>query len=244
MERARSNSGGQAVNFRVSLLEKLQRTKAWEPREARPPVHQTVVIFDWDDTLLCTTYLDPGRDYYYKGPKKNAQALHTNLRSIADLGKTLLQQSAELGKTFIVTNAVEGWVEDCIERYIPEMIPLLSDGTMEVISARSKYGHLYPNDVNRWKKEAFIEIKQRFNLDPNILTNIIALGDAEYEMEAAKDLSRQFAQVFTKTVKFQPQPTSDDLLKELTLVSQSFPKILNHAKNLKISLERRQAPRD
>merc|ERR1719316_145505 len=72
MERVNSSGGGK--NFRRSLLEKLTQTKAWQPREARPPAHQTVVIFDWDDTLLCTTYLDPGRDYYYKGPKKNAQA--------------------------------------------------------------------------------------------------------------------------------------------------------------------------
>lgn len=25
----------------------------------KPKTHQTVIIFDWDDTLLCTSYLDP-----------------------------------------------------------------------------------------------------------------------------------------------------------------------------------------
>jgi|ERR1712232_1529748 len=208
--------------------------KAWKPREERPPAHQTVTIFDWDDTLLCTTYLDPHRGHYYKGSKKSQEALDQNLRCIATMAKALLEQSAELGKTFIVTNAVEGWVEDCIQQYTPELRPLLNK--IEVISARSRYQHLYPHDVTMWKKEAFLEIKERFKMDPYTLTNIIALGDAEYEMEAAKDLSRQFEQVFTKTVKFQPQPTSDDLLKELTLVCQSFPKILNNAKNLKIIL--------
>lgn len=26
-------------------------------RKQRPPKHQTVIIFDWDDTLLCTSWL-------------------------------------------------------------------------------------------------------------------------------------------------------------------------------------------
>eukprot|EP00929_Paragymnodinium_shiwhaense_P112422 TRINITY_DN8067_c0_g1_i1.p1 TRINITY_DN8067_c0_g1~~TRINITY_DN8067_c0_g1_i1.p1 ORF type:complete len:268 (+),score=74.00 TRINITY_DN8067_c0_g1_i1:111-914(+) len=232
--------GAKAGNFRTSLLGKLEQTKAWQPRQERPPAHQTVTIFDWDDTLLCTTYLDPSRDFWYTGNRrKNVQAVHTNLRKIATLGKDMLEQSLTLGKTFIVTNAMEGWVEDCIERHVPELWPLM--GKVEVISARSKYEHLHPYDISMWKKEAFLEIKERFCMDPTILTNIIALGDAEYEMEAAKDLSKQFEEVFTKTVKFQPQPTADELLKQLDLVSKSFPKILNNAKNLKISLERRPA---
>merc|ERR1719171_1215296 len=44
-------------DFRVSFLRKLSYQKVWVPQAQRPPQHQTVVIFDWDDTLLPTSYL-------------------------------------------------------------------------------------------------------------------------------------------------------------------------------------------
>eukprot|EP01066_Platyproteum_vivax_P011814 Platyproteum_vivax@DN5351_c0_g1_i2.p1 len=45
-------------DFRVNYLRKLSYRGVWVPSAHRPPQHQTVTIFDWDDTLLCTTYLN------------------------------------------------------------------------------------------------------------------------------------------------------------------------------------------
>lgn len=43
---------------RVKYLGKLSYLKIWIPSVHRPPKHQTAIIFDWDDTLLCTTFLN------------------------------------------------------------------------------------------------------------------------------------------------------------------------------------------
>eukprot|EP01066_Platyproteum_vivax_P017821 Platyproteum_vivax@DN7439_c0_g1_i9.p1 len=45
-------------NFRIRYLRHLSKAGIWVPHMYRPPKHQTVIIFDWDDTLLCTTYLN------------------------------------------------------------------------------------------------------------------------------------------------------------------------------------------
>ena len=37
----------------------------------------------------------------------------------------LLEMSVDLGETFIITNAMEGWVEQCMEAYMPSLLPLL-----------------------------------------------------------------------------------------------------------------------
>lgn len=42
---------------RLKYLGKLSYLKIWVPSAYRPPKHQTAIIFDWDDTLLCTTFL-------------------------------------------------------------------------------------------------------------------------------------------------------------------------------------------
>ena len=44
-------------NFRASFMRKLENTKVWVPATKREPQHQTVIIFDWDDTLFPTSYL-------------------------------------------------------------------------------------------------------------------------------------------------------------------------------------------
>merc|ERR1719199_1570174 len=45
-------------NFRMAFLHRLSYEKVWVPPAKRMPQHQTVIIFDWDDTLLCTSYLN------------------------------------------------------------------------------------------------------------------------------------------------------------------------------------------
>ncbi|KAF4648641.1 hypothetical protein FOZ61_002388, partial [Perkinsus olseni] len=47
-----------ADDFRMQYLKKLSYTGVWVPQAQKPPQHQTVIIFDWDDTLLCTSYLN------------------------------------------------------------------------------------------------------------------------------------------------------------------------------------------
>ena len=66
------NCDGFALNYigsewRVKYLHTLAKTGVWVPVADKPKTHQTgnlilylVIIFDWDDTLLCTSYLTQG----------------------------------------------------------------------------------------------------------------------------------------------------------------------------------------
>lgn len=53
-----------------------------------------------------------------------------------------------------------------------------------MISARDSYEQNYPDDATRWKVEAFLELQRR--LPATQVTNLIALGDSEFEMTAAR----------------------------------------------------------
>lgn len=46
-------------NWRASMLSKLNKEQIWLSPANKPKNHQTVIIFDWDDTLLPTTFLIP-----------------------------------------------------------------------------------------------------------------------------------------------------------------------------------------
>lgn len=45
--------------IRTQFLSKLVYQRVWGHPAQRPRTHQTCVIFDWDDTLLCTSFLTP-----------------------------------------------------------------------------------------------------------------------------------------------------------------------------------------
>jgi hypothetical protein len=217
------------TDFRMSFLRKLSYENVWVPPAKRLPSHQTVIIFDWDDTLLCTSFLNR-----YEG-RPLSPAVQSNLEGIESNAKQLLELAMRLGHTYIITNAGEGWVEHSCAKWIPGLLPTLEK--IEIISARSRYESLYPNDVSMWKIHAFRDLQRR--LDLPIITNLNSMGDANYEMEATQMMGKEFSEALVKTIKLREHPSPEELLKELELVVKNFERIVMNARNLKIGLERK-----
>lgn len=216
-------------DFRVSFLRKLSYEKVWVPAAQRPPTHQTVIIFDWDDTLLCTSFLNMRQE------QQMPPVVERHVRGIEAAAIRLLELSLKLGHTFIITNAMNGWVEYSAAKYIPDILPLLQK--LRVISARGRYEAQYPGEVSKWKVAAFLEVQRQ--LDSQIITNLISLGDSNFEMDAVHIMGKEFSQALIKTIKFRENPSPEELLKQLELVSQKFERIVENARNLKIGLERK-----
>lgn len=108
-----------------------------------------------------------------------------------------------------MTNAAEGWVELSAKRFLPRVNEELKD--ILIISARTKYEKLYPKNYQKWKVEAFMETRK--DMDEQAMTNLIALGDNVFEIEAAYILGSQFQNAFIKTVKFRQSPSTNELIK-------------------------------
>lgn len=217
------------ANFRVDLLRKICDEKVWVPKKQRPSDHQSVLIFDWDDTLLCTSYLMQvqGRTV----PMAARQALLRIERAACKL----LEKAMTLGSTFIITNAEEGWVQESAALYMPSLTPILAK--VLVISARSNHQAECAGNIAEWKKRAFLQLGRQLPPDP--ITNLISVGDSNFELEAARLLGEQFELGFIKTVKLQERPTPEELLKELELLVAKFQSIVEKAANMRIRLEKK-----
>eukprot|EP00388_Colpodella_angusta_P003228 GDKJ01011467.1.p1 GENE.GDKJ01011467.1~~GDKJ01011467.1.p1 ORF type:complete len:386 (-),score=84.17 GDKJ01011467.1:258-1415(-) len=219
-------------DFRVNYLRKLSYLNVWVPNSRKPPSHQTVIIFDWDDTLLCTTYLN------VRGEDTVSTNLNRQLRNIEKIGSQLVELAIEHAgreNVFIITNAMKGWVEYSAKKYIPGILGTLEKVT--VISARGNYERDFPGQYHEWKVQAFLEVRRQLN--SQIVTNLISLGDSTIEMDAVHVMGREFSQALVKTIKFRETPSPDELTKQLDLVQQKFGRICLNARNLKIGLERR-----
>lgn len=71
-------------------------------------------------------------------------------------------------------------------RFLPRVLAELKHD-ITIISARTKFEKLYPQDYQEWKIRAFLEAKQ--TLDNDAITNLVAIGDNNIEIEAAYHLA-------------------------------------------------------
>jgi len=217
---------------RMKFLRRLSYEGVWLPRPQRPPSHQTLIIFDWDDTLLCTSFLrslELSDEGLVVSPRIMQQLQACELASAK-----LLQLALSLGQTFIITNAIENWVEASAECWAPSLVPLLQK--VRIVSARSKYEEEYPRLPGKWKAETFLEVRRK--LDSQVITNIISLGDSEYEMDATQAMGKEFEQASIKLIKFTESPCPEELLKQLELVIEEFERIVGKAQNVRVRLQR------
>ena len=218
---------------RESYISKLISMKIWNPG-MKPKYHNSLIIFDWDDTLLPTSFLTP------KGTFSEDIQLSSSdckkMQQIANYVYDILKESIEKGDVYIITNAGINWVQFSANLFYPNISELLKK--IKIISARGEYEKSFPGNLRQWKIQAFLNLLK--NVDNKLVTNIICIGDSLFEMEAGRILASNFKEAFIKTIKFREAPKLDELLKQLKLVEQQFGAIYSSIKNLTIRIERKK----
>ena len=220
-------------DIRKSYLAKLISKKVWNPNH-KEKKHNSIIIFDWDDTLLPTSFLSPGGTFNLDIKlSKNDREYFTKIEKEVS---NLLNSAIEKGEVFIITNADKGWVEFSAKKFYPSIIDILPK--IKIISAREEYGKIYPGDSGKWKIQTFLDLQKYINL--NLVTNLLCFGDSIIEIKAGRILASKFREAFIKTIKFKEAPKLDDLLKQLNLVNQQFNYIYSSIKNLTIKVEKKK----
>jgi len=236
--RADSSESGYSIEFpflrtndqvRSQYIDRLISLKVLKKEHVKP--HQTLIVFDWDDTLLPTTYL------CYIGLEKITPEIEKKLTLLDERASKLLAKAVRAGKVYIVTNAKDMWVETSSRKYLPLTHRVIVDGSITVVSAREEYEEMYPKDPKKWKAESFLDIGE--TLDAQVPTNVLCFGDSEIEIDAASNMTRIFKQVIVKTVKLKPCPKAEELIKELDVILQKFEQIYTTLRNLTIKLEKK-----
>ncbi|CAI2371739.1 unnamed protein product [Moneuplotes crassus] len=228
------STGAQSPDImRQKYLSKLTMEKVWLTPASKPKSHQSIIILDWDDTLLCTSYLTPkDSNIFSLGLLEDTKI---NLEKLEGKVYKILDTCINKAQVYIITNAKQGWVEFSCKTYIPKVEPLLDKVT--IISARSRYEKKFPQGVNEWKMHAFLDTKAK--LEKGAVTNIICIGDSQTEIEAGHKLYDEFPFARIKTIKLKPNPTLKDLNKELKALLLKLPLIIDKGINLSIKLDQK-----
>jgi len=209
------------------------------------PSPNTVIMFDWDDTLLASSFL-AAAGYRLDTVEAATPEVDAQLRALENCVCSLLTLALRYGHVNIVTNAETGWVQLSAQKFMPAVVPLLS--RVNVISARSTFESAHPEQPLKWKYFAFaLRLSAVFGTgapgaawgsasSESNSKNVVSFGDSHVEREAIRAITRGVSGCRTKSVKFAERPTPEQLRRQLELVTNCFHYIHNHDADLDLQL--------
>jgi len=198
-----------------------------------PTLDNTVIIFDWDDTLLASSFLS-SRGYRLETTLERTPDIDAQLKDLEQSVCAVLKLASSYGRVHIVTNAETGWVQLSAQKFIPAVVPLLDK--FKVVSARSTYESMFPDCPLKWKFYAFQEKLNKTFGDLKSEKNVISFGDSHVEREAVRAVTKGFTNTRTKSVKFAERPSMEQLRRQIELVTNCFHYIVQHDGDLDLQL--------
>jgi len=196
----------------------------------------TVIIFDWDDTLLASSFLH-SKGYRLDTNMPPCDEVDNGLKQLEQTVIGVLNQALQFGDVNIVTNAETGWVQLSAAKFMPGVVPLLSKCT--VVSARSTFESEFPDAPLKWKYQAMHErLNHHYtsNQTSDKSRHVISFGDSHVEREAVRQVTKVFDGVRCKSVKFAERPSMEQLRRQIELVSSCFQYIYTHDGDLDLML--------
>ncbi|KAF4689682.1 hypothetical protein FOZ60_001280 [Perkinsus olseni] len=209
----------------------------------------TLIIFDWDDTILPTRYLTVQWGLRVDGPSPPT-GLMSALDDYAMLVKDTLLTAMEFGTVIIVTNAEAGWIPLTCAKFLPSLLPTLSN--IHHISARTAYEPQGFASAFEWKDQSFKQaISEHFSSPPVAGRRrcVVSLGDSAHERLAvinACHVLNELAAVqgcdkssylLCKSLKFMEKPDLEHLKKEQYLIQGCLPQVVRYDNDLDLCIQ-------
>ncbi|KAA8497445.1 hypothetical protein FVE85_1174 [Porphyridium purpureum] len=219
-----------------SSSELLQRL----PTAVRSPYSgETITFFDWDDTLLPSSYLknagvvvgNPGADL-----QQLSGTLKRRLLDIERLAIRLFDEAARFGVVLLITNSTSAWLNLSLTKFMPNLKHYLEMHRIPFVSARRKFVQRFPDSPTRWKVEAFLE-EMRKHDDKKRHMNIIVLGDSMSDLFAGHVACRKVPNSDIKVVKLLDYPNLDQLANELKFLLVNMRPLILHRGSVDVSIE-------
>jgi hypothetical protein len=189
------------------------------------------VIFDWDDTLFPTSWLQ--RQGFFKADAVPSMQQAAQLQKLADAVERTLRATLLFGKVVVVTNAEKGWVELCCPKLMPSLAQVLSE--VDIVSARSTYER-HSQNPSEWKRLAFAQELEQFHIQSDQQCNVVSVGDSLYEQHAVMSVCKNVHNCFAKSLKFMDNPSIEDLIDQHDVCESCFLDVLEHNGDLDVEI--------
>ena len=162
------------------------------------------------------------------------------MRYLDETAAELMKTAKHQGMVCIVTNALNGWIQESCQQFLPHLYKEIEKQQVGILSARSRYESEHKDQNSLWKILAFQDIAAKV-MDEKLITNLVIIGDSDIEIDAGFVMTQSFTQAacFLKTVKLIDSPkTPDDLSKQLKQVNDQLEQFSAMASNQSIEMRK------
>jgi len=201
---------------------------------------KSIIFWDWDDTLLCSSFLSTEGFRLDSDMSKCADHILIQLKDLETSIIKVLEKSLTMGETHIVTNAETGWVQLSAQKFVPGVVPLLNK--IPILSARSTYEGMFPQAPLKWKFCAFQELLSDTLRETDVNKHIVSFGDSHVEREAIRAVTKDCVSTKTKSIKFAERPTIEQLQRQVELATDCFQYIQSHDGDLDLCMSLSMVP--
>lgn len=188
---------------------------------------ETLFILDWDDTLMCTTFVQRK----IRGLSEEELKIVNNLGKVVDI---FLKECNKYGKIIIMTNSSKDWVKKTIQNYLN--LRLDEFNNIKIISTRDIY---LKKDINKnkWKEMALEELFARYG---DKIENLIFASDSDQDIDLFKDIEKRKKEINISTIKFKSKPSPLVMIKEIEYLNKYLSEIIGTNKNYYLIKEKQK----
>jgi len=203
-------------------------------------ISKTLIIFDFDDTLFCTKYLDtfsiPYKDIFNN--MISLEEINPGLViELKQLENTILKLFNDLKKKYdiiIISNAEITWINNCIAYFFEQLNEYFNENEIKIYSAKTIFSKLI-KDKNKWKIKCFRKaIKELYKNDLNIDLNVISIGDGIEEKKAVFSLTKnvEFNKIKPKYINMISFPSAASIILQLKYLNNNIDDIILSNKSI------------
>ena len=204
------------------------RTANSSPNPYEKTIEKRIAIFDWDDTLFCTKYLETFQlnftdifSFKYSLEETNPYLLN----QLKDLENSIIQLFYEIVECnfqiFIVSNADLKWIENCLVHFFFDLNTFIQDENIKIYSAKNLF-----NGVSSClcKIKCFKKVIVDNFKDTNLNLKIFSVGDSKHEKKATLNLSKLnlYEKVNVKFIQTINSPSLRSIILQLNYSQKNF----------------------
>lgn len=195
----------------------------------------SIVIFDWDDSLLPTTYISQVwmRLLHRHLSLEDKFVIDAELDHLSNSILELFDLLFDRCIILVVSNCLPVWIEESI-KYMPKLISLM--GKHEIICCRPEHPEDKCSNGVYWKYKCFKEIMSQFKENMNDI-QFISIGDSENERGAALSLKKDYNNLLIKNIKLKDTPTIKECNKQIVYLKENIYSILDNKMSMDVYLD-------
>lgn len=193
------------------------------------PNYEHITIFDFDDTLLPSSWLIQVLQLRGELSDKMKEEMH----KLDESAYVLLSTALRFSSVIIITNAEVGWIRSSCSMFMPLFHSLLE--SVIIVSARSRYEEKYPYDSGKWKELTFRDEIEKLRKEDSFIS-LLSIGDSLYERNAALLYGSTNKYSIVKSIKMIDLPTPGQLITQQRLICNALPSMIQSREKLDLKL--------